>query len=152
MDQRAVASLHRIGEIGDGFGVERLGEFGIVLRSVDIGICRAIYNHIDVVGVDRFDDLFRIGDIQIGHVGENIIVPRILRGVSYAGAQLAVRARYKYIHFLYGFMFMSSGESKSFNNGCFRSFSLKIAQRGSMRQSMPSEASAIEIPPSACGA
>ena len=46
---------------------------------------------------------------------------------------------------------MSNGESKSFNIACFVSFSERLACSVGIFQSIPSDSSKIEIPPSASG-
>lgn len=46
---------------------------------------------------------------------------------------------------------MSNGLSKSFNSSCFVSFSDRMACSVGIFQSMPSESSRMDMPPSASG-
>lgn len=56
-----------------------------------------------------------------------------------------------YVDYLCIHSFKEKGVSKSFNNGWRMSFSLKVALVKSMSQSMPSDLSAMDMPPSASG-
>ena len=54
-------------------------------------------------------------------------------------------------YFLEKILLVSKGLSKSFSTSCFVSFSERLACSVGMRQSIPSDSSKIEIPPSASG-
>lgn len=110
MDQRAVVLLDGIRKVCDRTAVQSLCQSGVALGLVHVGIGGAVYHHLDVVVLHGLHDRPGIGDVQFGHVGEDIIVSGTSGGVAYAVAQLTVGSGYENIH-------DSNGELKSLNRG-----------------------------------
>lgn len=98
MDERAVILSDSFGEIADGCRVEQFGQRGVILGLVDVGVGGAVDNHADVVVMYHFFDGCGIGDVELGHIGEDVIVTGTAGGIAEAVAQLTVGAGDKDIY------------------------------------------------------
>lgn len=94
MDQDAVVLLYGVRKVCDRIAVQSLGQFGVALGLVHVGIGGAVYHHLDVVVLHGLHDRPGIGDVQFGHVGEDIVVFGVRGGIAYAVAQLSVGTGY----------------------------------------------------------
>ena len=108
VDQGCTFVACRLREVAYGGGVEEFRELGVVLRLVNVGVCRAVHYRINVVVIHRFFHCIRIGDVETGDMGavnddirdvcENIIIFRAFRGKAQAIAELSVGSGHEYVH------------------------------------------------------
>lgn len=159
LDQQTVDGLHGLGQDFRGIGIELAAQGHIAFGLVHIGIGRTVDDTLNVLFRYHAADGFGIGDVEDGglhalgsnHVRKDIMMVGLSADQTHFVAKLSVGAGYQYIHFRnqYKGSLISNGESKSFSNGCFVSFSLRMALSVGIRQSMPRLSSRMLIPPSA---
>lgn len=94
----AVVGFDGFGKVAHGSGIEQLGKLGVVLGLVDVGVGGAVDDYIYVVVLDHAGHGFGIGYVKLGHIGEDVVVAGVFRGVADAVAELSVGPGYENVH------------------------------------------------------
>lgn len=98
MHEGAIVGFHGLGEIPHGLCIEHFGKFGVGFRLVYVGVGRAVHYHLHIAVFHHLRHSIAIGDVELCHIGENIVVFASGGSVAHAVAKLAVCACHQYIH------------------------------------------------------
>ena len=148
VDQRRAVRLRGPGEVLRRPAVQPVGRLLVLLGALHVGVGRAVHDHFGAGLRHGLPDGPGVGDVEFRHVGKGVVVGRHGAQPLYFTAQLAVGARYEYVH---GLSYSkSSGASASC--GCRRSFSERSISPAGSRQSIASAGSSHAMPPSLPGA
>ncbi len=98
MDEEPADLVHGDSKISDGRSVKQLGEDGIVLGLVDVGIGGAIDDGLDMLVLHGLQHGVGVGDVELGDVGEDVTVLGMLCDETELAAQLAVGSGDQDIH------------------------------------------------------
>ena len=98
VDEEPADLVHGDSKISDGRSVKQLGEGGIVLGLVDVGIGGAIDDGLDMLVLHGLQHGVGVGDVELGDVGEEVTVLGMLCDETELAAQLAVGSGDQDIH------------------------------------------------------
>ena len=90
MNQCSAADLHRISQMTHREAIHQLGRRFLILGAVDIGIGRAVNDHIDAIGKHEVENSIPPCDVEIVDIRKEISMLRLRTQQSQMAAQLSV--------------------------------------------------------------